>query len=163
MKTFGDTLKQLRIERNMTGKELGAVFNVTKTAISNWENGNRFPDQDVLKSISDFFGVTLDYLLGKSDSKGNASLTSASTDAAETEVDSNLYIEVSSPEVKKLFALSKDLTPEQLKVVCNLVELTVEEIKLNSKIEALNREKEALMGRKKALGYGNNGVNGNNI
>lgn len=65
MATFGERLKILRNEKQMTGEELGKIFNVTKTAISNWENGNRFPDEPVLIQIADYFNVALDYLLGR--------------------------------------------------------------------------------------------------
>ena len=67
MGTFGERLRMLRKEKGMTGQELGKVFNVTKTAVSNWENGNRFPDENILKKISDYFNVSIDYLLGRTD------------------------------------------------------------------------------------------------
>lgn len=69
MKTFGQRLKELRKSKGLTGEQLGAIFNVTKTAISNWENGNRFPDENTLRKIAEFFNVTLDYLLGRTDIK----------------------------------------------------------------------------------------------
>ncbi|MBZ4662813.1 MAG: hypothetical protein JG776_495 [Caloramator sp.] len=67
MQTFGDRLKMLRKERGMTGTELGRLLNVSKVAISNWENGNRFPDKDMLLKIAELFNVSVDYLLGKTD------------------------------------------------------------------------------------------------
>jgi transcriptional regulator with XRE-family HTH domain len=67
--TFGSRLKELRNDINATGEELGKVFHVTKVAVSNWENGNRFPDEDMLNKISDYFDITLDYLLGRTDIK----------------------------------------------------------------------------------------------
>jgi len=66
---FGDRLKQLRTNKDMTGEELGKIFNVTKVAISNWESCRRFPDQDTLINIADFFNVSVDYLLGRTDEK----------------------------------------------------------------------------------------------
>lgn len=69
MATFGERLKILRTEKEMTGEELGDIFNVTKTAISNWENGNRFPDEPVLIKLADYFNVSLDYLLGRVDQR----------------------------------------------------------------------------------------------
>jgi len=69
MKTFGSRLKELRDDIDVTGDELGKVFHVTKVAISNWENRNRFPDEDMLNKIADYFNVTLDYLLGRTDIK----------------------------------------------------------------------------------------------
>lgn len=51
----------------MTGDELGKKFNVTKTAISYWENGKSFPDEETIKKFADFFQVSTDYILGNSD------------------------------------------------------------------------------------------------
>ena len=42
LKTFGERLRELRHENHITGDELGKKFNVTKTAISYWENGKSF-------------------------------------------------------------------------------------------------------------------------
>ena len=68
-KNFGNRLKNLRNEFNLTGEELGKKFNVTKVAISNWESDRRFPDQETLLKIADFFDVSIDYLLGRSDKR----------------------------------------------------------------------------------------------
>lgn len=66
---FGNRLRNLRISENITGVELGKVLNVTKVAISNWESGKRTPDQETLTKIADYFDVTTDYLLGRTDEK----------------------------------------------------------------------------------------------
>ncbi len=67
MREFGSVLKELRKEKHLTGEELGKILNVTKVAISNWENGNRSPDTNMLKKMCDYFEVSLDYLIGNSD------------------------------------------------------------------------------------------------
>lgn len=63
----GDRLKQLRKERKLRQEDLGRIINVTKVSISGYENGDRTPDTDNLKRLADYFGVTTDYLLGRSD------------------------------------------------------------------------------------------------
>jgi transcriptional regulator with XRE-family HTH domain len=72
LRTFGETVRQLREERNMTGEELGKVFHMSKSAISNWENGKRFPDEPTLNTVANYFGVSLDYLLGRTDIRNMA-------------------------------------------------------------------------------------------
>jgi transcriptional regulator with XRE-family HTH domain len=67
VQTFGERLQALRKEKGLTGEELGKIFSVTKSAVSNWENKNRFPDENMLKKLAEFFNVTLDYLFGRSD------------------------------------------------------------------------------------------------
>ncbi|HBG4564248.1 TPA: helix-turn-helix transcriptional regulator, partial [Clostridioides difficile] len=64
--TFGNRLKDLRTEKRITGEEFGKILNVTKVAVSNWESDRRFPDQNTLKKIADYFDVSIDYLLGRS-------------------------------------------------------------------------------------------------
>ncbi|MEH7122076.1 helix-turn-helix transcriptional regulator [Bacillus sp. JJ1773] len=64
---LGERIKKLRKERKITQEELGKKINVTKVSISGYENGIRNPDTDTLKKIADFFGVTTDYLLGRTD------------------------------------------------------------------------------------------------
>lgn len=58
-------LKELRKEKGLSQKELADIFSVSQGTIANWENGRRIMDIETAKSISDFFGVTIDYLLGK--------------------------------------------------------------------------------------------------
>ncbi|MCM3324276.1 helix-turn-helix domain-containing protein [Cytobacillus kochii] len=63
----GERLKRLRKEKKLTQAELGKIINVTKVSISGYENGDRNPDTDNLRRLSDYFGVSSDYLLGRTD------------------------------------------------------------------------------------------------
>lgn len=67
MPSFGSRLKELREEKKIKQKELGEMFNLTKTAICLYEKNKRFPDQAVLKELAKYFCVSVDYLLGISD------------------------------------------------------------------------------------------------
>ena len=60
---FGKRLKELRIEKGLSQKKLGEVFNVCNQTISFWETGSREPDLDTLLKIAHFFDVTLENLL----------------------------------------------------------------------------------------------------
>ncbi|WP_069876287.1 helix-turn-helix domain-containing protein [Fusibacter sp. 3D3] len=59
-------LKQLRKENSLTQKELADKLNISKGSIAMYETGKRSPDNDILSSIADFFDVSTDYLLGRS-------------------------------------------------------------------------------------------------
>ncbi|MCS1384793.1 MULTISPECIES: helix-turn-helix domain-containing protein [Lysinibacillus] len=63
----GERLKKLRKEKKLTQTELGSKINVTKVSISGYESGNRSPDTDTLQRLADFFEVSTDYLLGRTD------------------------------------------------------------------------------------------------
>lgn len=64
MVDFGNTLKTLRLQNNMTQAQLAHKLGVTKSVVSAYENSLRMPSYDILISISKVFKVTTDYLLG---------------------------------------------------------------------------------------------------
>lgn len=68
---FGDRLKSLRKNSGYTQKELGEKLNVSGRVIGYYESNERFPDKDTLTDIADFFKVSVDYLLGRTDIKNN--------------------------------------------------------------------------------------------
>ncbi|MBQ8292107.1 MAG: helix-turn-helix transcriptional regulator [Clostridia bacterium] len=61
---FGKKLRELRAERGLSQKELGALFNVCNQTVSFWETGSREPDLDTLKKLAEFFDISSDYFLG---------------------------------------------------------------------------------------------------
>lgn len=63
---FGDRLKELRIEKQLTQEELAKIFNTGKASISNYEQNTRLPDANTISRYADYFGVSVDYILGKS-------------------------------------------------------------------------------------------------
>lgn len=74
MATFGERLKELRKEKNLTQEQLAEIFKVTQVTISKYERNFTETDITTLFKFADFFDVTTDYLLGKSDLKhGNKS------------------------------------------------------------------------------------------
>ena len=72
--SFGEILTSLREERGIYQKELAAVLKVSVGTISNYENDVHFPDQDALVQLADYFGVTTDYLLGRTSYRYNLEL-----------------------------------------------------------------------------------------
>lgn len=77
MVDFGNRLKTLRIQNNMTQFQLSQKLGLTKSVISAYENGLRMPSYDVLIAISNIFRVTTDFLLGI-EHKNNIDLSSLS-------------------------------------------------------------------------------------
>ena len=64
---FHKRLSSLRIESALTRIQLAEKLNVSVRLISYWENGERECSFDMLMSIADIFGVSTDYLLGKTE------------------------------------------------------------------------------------------------
>ncbi len=57
-------IKELRKGRRLSQAQVAAALKVHQTAVSQWETGRTEPDMDSARMLSDFFGVTIDYLLG---------------------------------------------------------------------------------------------------
>ncbi len=66
---FGEFLAKLRKERGILQKELANHLNVTVATISNYEKGVHSPDIYTLVQIADFFDVSTDYLLQRTECK----------------------------------------------------------------------------------------------
>lgn len=62
-------IKELRLSYNLNQVQFANKLSVAKQTVSNWENNNIQPSIDMLLKISDFYGVTTDYLLGRDDKK----------------------------------------------------------------------------------------------
>lgn len=62
-------LKKLREEQGLSQEGLGLRLNVSQSTVSAYEVGERTPDLETLIAIAQFFGVSLDYLVGLSDMK----------------------------------------------------------------------------------------------
>ena len=60
---LGERILELRIAHNWTQVQLAQKLNVSKQAVSNWENNNILPSIEMLVSIAKFFSVSTDYLL----------------------------------------------------------------------------------------------------
>lgn len=61
--TFASKLKELRRERGMGQEQLASVCGVSVQAVSKWECEQSYPDIELLATIADTFGVTIDSLL----------------------------------------------------------------------------------------------------
>jgi transcriptional regulator with XRE-family HTH domain len=92
---------------NAVAKELG----IASGSVTNWKNG-KMPLNSTLKKIADYFGVSVDYLLGKEEKPA-------------TEGDElNEYLEVlkSRPEMRMLFSLAKGATKEDVERAVAIIE-----------------------------------------
>ena len=53
----------------MTQTQMAAVFEISARQYQNYEGGGHYPDVPGLMKMADYFGVTTDYLLGRSDQR----------------------------------------------------------------------------------------------
>ncbi len=76
-KIIGDRIHTLLLAHHQRQKDLAQVLGVTDNTISYFINGKRTPNIEQLSQIADHFDTTVDYLLGRTDTKANDSTLQA--------------------------------------------------------------------------------------
>lgn len=98
MSKLGDRIRNLRDSEDIQQVDFAKKIGVSNVVLSRYESGERRPDYDTLLRIADFFDVTTDYLLGKTDKPKEASKTDGISVKGEKDV------------AKRLEEFKKDLT-----------------------------------------------------
>ena len=62
--TIGSKIRELRRRDSRTQDELATALGVTAQAVSRWESGGSYPDMEIVPSIANYFGVSIDELFG---------------------------------------------------------------------------------------------------
>jgi transcriptional regulator with XRE-family HTH domain len=106
----GERIAQLREKHSLTQEDLSNKLGITRASLSHYENNRREPDYNTIVNIANFFKVSIDYLMGRTDEIHNY----LDEDVREF-VDS---LELSEENILEKFALTidgKKLTPEESK------------------------------------------------
>ena len=103
---FGERLKSLREEKNITRFALANILSVSYSTVSKYETNIRFPDKGTLITLADFFDVSLDYLLCRSDIRETADKILN---------DSKKQFLLSSPQ--ETYKADEDLSPEAIEEI----------------------------------------------
>jgi len=69
MEILAKRLLELRQERKMTRKMVADQINIVERTYQRYENAEREPTASVLVELADFYGVTIDYLVGRTDER----------------------------------------------------------------------------------------------
>jgi len=117
--TLGDRLRRLREEQGVTQEQLGKVLNVKKAAVSKYETGYTVPDADTLKKLADFFNVSADYLLGRTDDPRPEKDDQHVNDDDALEYLDELH---KRPEMKTLFQVGRKATKEDIETAITFIE-----------------------------------------
>ncbi len=78
-------IKELREEKNLTQSDVARGIQTKQQNISRWEKGEVLPTSDFIVKLADFFDVSTDYLLGRSDDLGNVSVLHSSPALTQSE------------------------------------------------------------------------------
>lgn len=123
---IGDRLKILREEHRITQMELGKQFGISDAAINYYEKGKRQPDTETLNKIADYFNVSADYLLGRTDIRNNIErISEAIKDDLELLDFWNTLKE--RPDLQLLFKQTKDLTEKDIYQVLRIIKAIEDE------------------------------------
>lgn len=74
METLSARLKELRKEKGLTLEQMAIDLDTTKVTLSRYENGIREPKNDTLNLLANYFGVSIDYLFGRTDERYSISI-----------------------------------------------------------------------------------------
>ena len=78
-------LYELRTEKKLSQRDMAKILNISQGTFNNWENAKTEPSIEQLKTLSRFFEVSIDYLVGNSDDYGLIKIESK-IDAEEIEI-----------------------------------------------------------------------------
>lgn len=80
-----ERIKELRLSKNLSQKELAEILGCNQTAVGKYERGQLEPNITTLNQLADFFGCSIDYLVGREDDFGNVSISSSPSDLSKDE------------------------------------------------------------------------------
>ena len=66
---LAERLKELRKEKDLRQEHVAVALNISMSAYCNYEQGKREPVASVLCRMADYYDVSVDYLLGRSDKR----------------------------------------------------------------------------------------------
>ena len=81
MMPFGDVLKKLRKQNDLTQNQLGTVLGISESTVGMYERGQREPSFEMLEAIADYFNVDMDFLTGRSNIQRKYSFSPSISDS----------------------------------------------------------------------------------
>ena len=69
MKNYGELLKEIRIERGKTLKDIEKATGISNSNLSRWEHNKVVPSIFFCEKLADYYGISLDELVGRDNQK----------------------------------------------------------------------------------------------
>lgn len=111
-------IKELRKELNLSQQEVATGAGISRSVLSEYESGNVDPSATALSKLADFFQISADYLLGRSDDLGIVTTQSGA--------------HALSAEEKELVRLYRSLSPQFRKMAIDMLQLWLQQAKAES-------------------------------
>ena len=132
MRTMGEVIKSLRLEKHMSQEQFASLFKVASSTVGMWENDNRVPNEETKEAIADYFNIDMNYLYGKTpirNSYRDGDLSQWGNHEANLKYLENkpelqaIYKEiVNRDDIYVLFDKTKDLDPKDVESVLMFVQ-----------------------------------------
>ena len=100
-------------KHNVSTYKVSKETGIATSTFSDWKNGKSVPKQDKLQKIADYFGVTLEYLMS-----GKEEIEFDYLNEESRQIAKDAY---NNPDLRILFNASKDVSPEDLRFVIEMV------------------------------------------
>src|SRR5690554_352216 len=117
---FGKKLRLLREEKKLSQIELSKKLNITNQALSQYELGKRMPDAEMILKMANFFAVSVDYLLDRTDERIMVDKIKAIM-ASDPDFARVLDKLSTRKELQELFKIAKDMPPEKVKQYIRII------------------------------------------
>lgn len=99
---FGEKIKEIRKNNNLTQQEFADIFNTTRTTVANWENNISRPDPNQIIEMAKRFNVSTDYILN---------------------VDIDTFMTIKRLMKQLGMMVNEDTTPEEFKKALQIIEV----------------------------------------
>ncbi|HZJ82442.1 MAG TPA: helix-turn-helix transcriptional regulator [Clostridia bacterium] len=123
---LGIRIKHLREEKDMSQLEFAKVLNINNSTLSQYEAGNRVPSDDIKIKIANYFNVSTDYLLGRTNIKSPSdTISNALEDDPEL---AEFWGELKEREdLQLLFKQTKDISPKGIQQIIRIIKAIEDE------------------------------------
>lgn len=117
MGEFNEMLKQIRLKRGLSQKEVAEKLEITPASYNLYENGKRKPNIDMLKKIADFFNVDIDFLIGYTPQESSEACSNKNNEHYYYDDETRQIAQEAfkNPDLRTLFKVARDIPPERLR------------------------------------------------
>ncbi|WP_254450313.1 helix-turn-helix domain-containing protein [Cohnella herbarum] len=122
---FPQKLRELRKEKRLTAKQFGEKFTLAESTISGYETGARTPDMETIEKFANFFEVSVDYLMGRTDARSTTSKSGSNhnVDPEIIELLDKLQKKGAALEATAILRTASKMNKEQLKDILKVFEM----------------------------------------
>ena len=103
---------KLRDERKVRDADVSKATEIPKSTFSDWKSGRSTPKKDKIQKIANYFGVTVDYLMGVEENSPKYYINDETAAIAQDIFENK--------ELRALFSVQRDMSPEDLKALHNM-------------------------------------------